>query len=176
MKINVIWELPVTASLFRAPKTFRTMDRRSRTNKYLRKCLVIIHCFVPFQLVLPYLSSRKRRNRLLLISCSCRVFSECSGTRPRSIGPVVETRRLPACFAIKAASSKFMQIYLNRNMAKIHELKTVRCTAIKPNPSILSSTPCYSTSLLLHSLYFSHHIPLPTHSFLHQICAGGNFS
>ena len=40
IKINVLWEMPVTASLFRAPQTFRTMDRRSRTNKSLRKGLI----------------------------------------------------------------------------------------------------------------------------------------
>ena len=41
MKANVLWEMPVTASLLRAPHTFRTMDRRSCTNKSLRKGLII---------------------------------------------------------------------------------------------------------------------------------------
>ena len=35
MKINVLWEMPVAASLFRVPQTFRAMDRRSHTNKSL---------------------------------------------------------------------------------------------------------------------------------------------
>ena len=41
IQINVLWEMPVTASLFRAPQSFRTMDWRSRTNKSLRKGLNI---------------------------------------------------------------------------------------------------------------------------------------
>ena len=41
MKINVLWEISVTASLSRAPQSFRTMDRWSRTEKFLRKGLLI---------------------------------------------------------------------------------------------------------------------------------------
>ena len=40
-EINVLWEMPVTVSLLRAPQTFRNIDRRSRTNKSLRKGLAI---------------------------------------------------------------------------------------------------------------------------------------
>ena len=41
IKINVLWEIPVKASLSRAPQTFRTMDRWSSSNESLRKGLLI---------------------------------------------------------------------------------------------------------------------------------------
>ena len=42
MKTNVLWEMPVTGSLSRSTKTFRTMDRLAHTNKFLRKGLIIV--------------------------------------------------------------------------------------------------------------------------------------
>ena len=53
MKINVLWEMSDTASLYRVPQTLRTMDRWSRTNKSLRKGLMITLCKSPHPLPLP---------------------------------------------------------------------------------------------------------------------------
>ena len=86
MKINVLWKMPVTAMLFRAPQTFRTMDWRSHTNKSLRKGMLIsfLHFAHSYS---GYFSPSKHEKECIRrkVGDSCDADSQCAMINNRSI-------------------------------------------------------------------------------------------